>query len=92
MHVLEFAAVDMEAWGKTTGKIDFIAAVDATGLIQPKGEGRTVLVIRHGQEQAQIPVEVSGLTKPPPVSLNNMYPAENPMLLLILIRKRGATK
>ena len=28
-----------------------IAAVDATGLVQPKAEGRTVLVIRHGQDQ-----------------------------------------
>src|SRR5437879_2571221 len=35
-----------------------IAAVDATGLVRPKAEGRTALVVHHGQEQARVPVEV----------------------------------
>src|SRR5260370_9601018 len=43
-----------------------IAAVDALGLVQPKTEGRTVLVVRHEKEEARIPVEVSGLKTPAP--------------------------
>lgn len=45
-----------------------IVAVDATGLIQPRAEGRTVIVVRHGKEEARVPVEVTGLRAPPPVS------------------------
>jgi len=45
-----------------------IASVDATGLVQPKGEGQTVLVIRNGPEETRLPVEVRGLKTPPPVS------------------------
>jgi hypothetical protein len=45
-----------------------IASVDATGLLQPKAEGRTVLVVRHGAEEARVPVEVRGLQTPPPVA------------------------
>src|SRR5207237_1149338 len=45
-----------------------VAAVDAYGLVQPKTEGRTVLVVRHGQELARISVDISGLKTPAPVS------------------------
>src|SRR4051812_47121767 len=41
-----------------------IAAVNATGLVQPKRQGRTTLVIRHGQQQASVPIEVMGLQAP----------------------------
>ena len=33
-----------------------IATVDAAGLLQPKAEGRSVLVVRHGKEETRIPV------------------------------------
>jgi hypothetical protein len=58
-----------------------IAAVDATGLLQPKAEGRTVLVVRHGQEQARVPIEVRGLTTPPPVSFETQ--------VIPILSKRG---
>ena len=58
-----------------------IAAVDATGLVQPKAEGRTVLVVRHGQQEARVPVEVRGLTKPPPVSFEGQ--------VIPILSKRG---
>jgi hypothetical protein len=48
-----------------------IAAVDAVGLVQPKADGCTVLVVRHGNEEARIPVEVSGLKTPAPVSFES---------------------
>jgi hypothetical protein len=48
-----------------------IAAVDAKGLVQAKAEGRTVLIVRHGGETAQIPLEVRGLQSPPPVSFES---------------------
>src|SRR5947209_1005915 len=38
-----------------------IASVDETGMVRPRSEGRTILVVRHGQEQVRVPVEVSGL-------------------------------
>lgn len=45
-----------------------IAVVDALGLVQPKAEGKTVIVVRHGGEQARVNVEVSGLKSPAPIS------------------------
>ena len=48
-----------------------IAGVDAKGLVQPKSEGRTFIVVRNGQEQVQVAVEVSGLTAPPPVAFES---------------------
>ena len=44
-----------------------IAAVDATGLVQPKREGQTTLLVQHGVERASIPVQVAGLRSPPAV-------------------------
>ncbi|MSQ95266.1 MAG: DUF1553 domain-containing protein [Gemmataceae bacterium] len=45
-----------------------IAVVDSTGLLQPKSEGKTVLVVRHGKGELRVPVEVTGLKTPAPVS------------------------
>ena len=36
-----------------------IAAVDAVGLVWPKAEGETVLVVRHDKQEAHIPVAVT---------------------------------
>ena len=44
-----------------------IAVVDAAGLVRPIGEGKTTLIIRHGQEETRVPVDVAGLKTPPPV-------------------------
>ena len=48
-----------------------IAAVDATGLVTPRAEGRTTLVVRHGKTEARVPVEVRGLLAPVPVSFES---------------------
>ncbi|HMF19667.1 MAG TPA: hypothetical protein VKE98_20850, partial [Gemmataceae bacterium] len=48
-----------------------IAVVDALGLIQPRSEGRTELVVRHGQGEVRVPIEVTGLKAPTPVSFQN---------------------
>jgi hypothetical protein len=45
-----------------------IAVVDVVGLVMPKAEGKTVLVVRHEKSESRIPVEVSGLKSPAPVS------------------------
>jgi hypothetical protein len=45
-----------------------IAAVDATGLVTPKAEGKTEVVVRHGNDTIRVPVEVTGLKSPRPVS------------------------
>ena len=48
-----------------------IASVDASGLVQPRAEGRTTLVVRHGKDEARIPVEVRGSVAPKPVSFEH---------------------
>jgi hypothetical protein len=47
-----------------------IAAVDATGLVSPRSEGRTDIVVRHGAETVRVPVAVSGLKKPAPIAFD----------------------
>jgi hypothetical protein len=48
-----------------------VVAVDATGVVFPKAEGQTTIVIRHNAEQASVPVKVRGVTAPPPVSFES---------------------
>jgi len=48
-----------------------IVAVDANGLIQAKGEGQTFVVVKHGADEARIPVTVTGLKSPTPVSFES---------------------
>jgi len=45
-----------------------IAVVDVTGMVTPKGEGKTVVTVKHGAETASIPVTVMGLKAPRAVS------------------------
>lgn len=45
-----------------------IAAVDATGLVTPRAEGRTEVRVRHGGEMVRIPVEVVELNQPRAIS------------------------
>lgn len=45
-----------------------VARVTATGLVEPKAEGKTELVVTHDGGTARVPVEVHGLAKPMPVS------------------------
>lgn len=45
-----------------------VATVDAAGLVQPRGEGRTQVRIRHAAGQLLVPVVVSGLNQPVPIS------------------------
>jgi hypothetical protein len=45
-----------------------IASVDVNGMVTPKGEGKTEIVVKHGADSIRVPVEVSGLKSPAPVS------------------------
>ena len=45
-----------------------VAAVDATGLVTPRTEGRTEVRVRSGGATLRVPVEVAGLKAPRPVS------------------------
>lgn len=45
-----------------------LAIIDATGLIVPRAQGKTEIVVRHGADVARVPVEVTGLVQPAPVS------------------------
>jgi hypothetical protein len=47
-----------------------VAVVDAAGLVSPRGEGRTEIVIREGAEMAHVSVMVSGLRKPAPIAFD----------------------
>lgn len=48
-----------------------IATIDAAGLVRPRGEGVTVILIRHGPNSVRVPVEVKGLIDSPPVSFEH---------------------
>lgn len=41
-----------------------IAAVDSAGRVQPVAEGKTTLVIRHGQDEIRVPVEIASMKFP----------------------------
>ncbi len=45
-----------------------VVAVDATGLVAPRAEGKTEILISHGGEQARVAVAVTGLRAPRPIS------------------------
>ena len=48
-----------------------LATVDAAGMVQPKLDGKTTLVVRHGTGEVRIPVEMSGLQTPARVDFKN---------------------
>src|SRR5260221_9953886 len=48
-----------------------IALVDSTGLVSPKAEGKTEIVVKIGTDVLRVPLEVAGLTKPRPISFDN---------------------
>jgi hypothetical protein len=48
-----------------------IVSVDATGLLSAKAEGKTEIVVRNGADEVRVPVEVTGLTNPRPISFAN---------------------
>lgn len=45
-----------------------IASIDAGGLLRPRKDGATVLVVRAGNQTARAPVSVKDVAKPRPVS------------------------
>lgn len=45
-----------------------IVRVDADGLIHPLSDGTTRIVVRHVAGESAIPITVTGMTQPPPVS------------------------
>jgi hypothetical protein len=44
-----------------------VAAVDAEGLVQPRGEGSTEIVVRDGEQTVRLPVVVTGCSHPKPI-------------------------
>lgn len=48
-----------------------IAFVDSTGLVAPKAEGKTEIVVKLGAHVLRVPLEVTGLAKPRPISFDN---------------------
>ena len=48
-----------------------LVTVDATGLLTPRAEGRTEVVVRVGAEVVRVPVVVTGLKQPAPVSFEH---------------------
>jgi hypothetical protein len=48
-----------------------IAFVDSAGLVSPKTEGKTEIVVKLGADVLKVPLEVSGLVKPRPISFDN---------------------
>jgi hypothetical protein len=47
-----------------------VVAIDATGLMQPVGEGRTDIEVSYEGMQARVTVEVKGLLHPQPISFS----------------------
>src|SRR5579872_4132492 len=45
-----------------------IATVDSSGLVRPLAEGKADIIIRHGPDQARVPLTVQKLKQPLPVS------------------------
>jgi hypothetical protein len=48
-----------------------IVSADATGLLTPHAEGRTEITVRLGSAVIRVPVVVTGLTHPPPISFEH---------------------
>ena len=48
-----------------------IALVDSTGLVAPKSEGKTEIVVKLGADVLRVPLEVTGQLKPRPISFDN---------------------
>ena len=48
-----------------------IALVDSTGLVSPRTEGKTEIVVKLGADVLRVSVEVTGLLKPRPISFAN---------------------
>lgn len=48
-----------------------VASIDRRGTIHPHREGRTEIVIEQGAEKLRVPVEVTGLHRPAPVSFEH---------------------
>jgi hypothetical protein len=45
-----------------------VAEVSAQGVVTPKGDGETTVVVRYGDQEALVPVRVEGMDRPQPVS------------------------
>lgn len=45
-----------------------VAVVSTIGRVQPVGEGKTEIVVRDGDDSARVPVVVTGIASPTPVS------------------------
>ena len=76
-QMLVFTPRDDGSEQDVTGAVSYrivdpqIAVVDQGGIVRPLKEGRTEVVVSLRQEQARVPVVVTGLISPRPVSFQN---------------------
>ena len=50
---------------------DGLVTVDSRGLVRPRVEGKGELIVRHEKEEIRVPIEITGLTNPVPVSFQH---------------------
>ncbi len=48
-----------------------IAIVDSTGLVSPRAEGKTEIVVKFGNDAVRVPLEITGMAKPRPISFES---------------------
>src|SRR4029079_10460959 len=48
-----------------------IALVNSSGLVAPKAEGQTEISVKLGADSLRVPLEVTGLATPRPISFEN---------------------
>ncbi len=66
--VRDAAGTDLTRAAKYESANPLVARVDATGLLEPVGEGTAEVRIEHGGQRTSVTVEVKGLKAPVPVS------------------------
>jgi hypothetical protein len=64
-------AIDLTRAAEYASNDPAVAVVDATGLVEPRAEGRTEIVVRHEGHEVRVPVEVRGIARPAPVSFEH---------------------
>jgi len=62
------SAVGMTREVRLESADESVAMIDSKGCVRPVGDGETAIIIRQHDEELTVPVSVSGVSEPPPVS------------------------
>ncbi|HEY2158058.1 MAG TPA: DUF1549 domain-containing protein, partial [Isosphaeraceae bacterium] len=65
------AAVDQTLASTFSSADTAVADVDSTGLVVARGDGATIVTVRHKDLEAKVPVTVRRFADPPPISFAN---------------------